>query len=371
MAEGPILNTKRLSSHNCRQMRIGLIARADNAGLGAQTWEFYRHMQPSKTVVVDMSRETRMPWYPDRYTGSPVVSLHGWLSNEDLIAEFLQDLDVVYTAETPYNWAVFRIARRMGVKTVLHANYEFLDYAVEDNLPPCDELWMSSLWNYDRVPYQSWDIPGCRYVPTPVDRQRCQLRRPPEDERASVFLHICGQETILDRNGTEAVLGAIPRVQSRDVQFLFWSPRHIHNYVEHQAWHDPRVKFWHHNVEDYWRLYDQGDVLLLPRRYGGQSLQMQEALSSGFPVISTDVDPQTWFLPEDWRISCRHQQQFRAKTYVECYQPSVQELAEKIDWFATRPLLPESEKADKIAESLSWDLWSEKYREIMKELIDG
>ena len=36
-------------------MKLGLIARADNTGLGMQTWEFYRAMKPEKTLVVDIS----------------------------------------------------------------------------------------------------------------------------------------------------------------------------------------------------------------------------------------------------------------------------------------------------------------------------
>jgi hypothetical protein len=31
-------------------MRLGLIARADNSGLGMQTWEFYNHMKPKQNT---------------------------------------------------------------------------------------------------------------------------------------------------------------------------------------------------------------------------------------------------------------------------------------------------------------------------------
>ena len=34
-------------------MKIGLIARADRTGLAVQTWEFWRNMQPYKTLVIN------------------------------------------------------------------------------------------------------------------------------------------------------------------------------------------------------------------------------------------------------------------------------------------------------------------------------
>lgn len=44
-------------------------------------------------------------------------------------------------------------------------------------------------------------------------------------------------------------------------------------------------------VEDYWRLYDGMEVLILPRRYGGLSLKVQEALGAGMVVVMSDVSP--------------------------------------------------------------------------------
>ncbi|MGW8178315.1 MAG: hypothetical protein ACWGQW_06055 [bacterium] len=50
-------------------MRVGLIARADKTGLGIQTYEFYKQMNPDKVMVVDLShcsgQSPDMSLYPD------------------------------------------------------------------------------------------------------------------------------------------------------------------------------------------------------------------------------------------------------------------------------------------------------------------
>lgn len=52
-------------------MKIGLLARSDDVGLGVQSLEFYRHMHPDKVLVVDMTAHSRRggpnhpEWYPD------------------------------------------------------------------------------------------------------------------------------------------------------------------------------------------------------------------------------------------------------------------------------------------------------------------
>ena len=66
-------------------MRLGLIARCDQSGLGVQTHEFYRHMQPDKTLVIDVGHlynkttHCNKRSYPDRYPDATVYS--DWTPN--------------------------------------------------------------------------------------------------------------------------------------------------------------------------------------------------------------------------------------------------------------------------------------------------
>jgi glycosyltransferase involved in cell wall biosynthesis len=49
------------------------------------------------------------------------------------------------------------------------------------------------------------------------------------------------------------------------------------------------------NEPDYWKLYRDFDVLLMPRRFGGLCLPAQEAAAAGLALVMTDTSPnQTW-----------------------------------------------------------------------------
>ena len=45
-------------------MKLGLIARADNGGLGTLSWEFARHLKPHKVLLVENGIYQT---FPERY----------------------------------------------------------------------------------------------------------------------------------------------------------------------------------------------------------------------------------------------------------------------------------------------------------------
>src|ERR1700730_17885688 len=106
-------------------MRLGLIARADNTGLGVQCFEFAQHMHPDKVLVVDYELMSPYPYnkkcHPERYPDSTIIQGN---PTPDEYTEFLKDLDVVFTCETSYGTYLYTIARELGVRTILQPNYE-------------------------------------------------------------------------------------------------------------------------------------------------------------------------------------------------------------------------------------------------------
>ncbi len=52
-------------------------------------------------------------------------------------------------------------------------------------------------------------------------------------------------------------------------------------------------------VPNYWDLYADADVLVLPRRYGGLCLPAQEATASGLALIMSDAEPQRSIWPAE------------------------------------------------------------------------
>src|SRR5690242_3531040 len=104
----------------------------DNGGLGVQTKEFYDHMNPDKTLAVDLSEQTGYMSFPERY---PNAIFDKYPLDTKRIAEFLDGLDVVFTAESPYNYALFDMARERGITTIQQYNYEQIDYFQIEGLP--------------------------------------------------------------------------------------------------------------------------------------------------------------------------------------------------------------------------------------------
>lgn len=355
-------------------LRIGLVARADNTGLGIQTHEFYRHMEPHKTMVVDISRYNGNQQYPERYPGAQFV--FGMPTAED-IERFLQDLDVVFVAEAPYNYYLYQRARELGVKTAVQYNYEFFDWFIHPEWPKPDMLIAPSVWHYEEVNAwcNSMGLSGQPiahvYLHCPVNRDVLPRR---EILEAKTFLHVAGRSAAHDRNGTLSVIAASKYLKSDATIVVHFQGEQG---IGHQATHTFDDYFSYLNEhggeqiimtqgehKDYQDIYKNGDVLLLPRRYGGNCLPLNEAMSVGMPVIMSDISPNNKLLPPEWLVPATHINTFTPRTTIDIYDVSPQELAAKIDEFATmgpKRFKRETDLADAIADSISWSRLKPRY----------
>jgi hypothetical protein len=73
-------------------MRLGLIARADNRGLGQQTWAVQRNLHPAKTMVVDCPSMQPLQLHTDRFPGAHIVR---GLPTEVDYAQFLEGINAL------------------------------------------------------------------------------------------------------------------------------------------------------------------------------------------------------------------------------------------------------------------------------------
>jgi len=335
---------------------LGLIARADNSGLGVQTWELYRHLQPAKTLVIDVSHlhdqseHCNKATHLDRFPGAMVHQ--GWKPGAGTIDAFLDGLDTVLTCETPYNPALFTQARNRGIRTVLQYNYEFLD----TNQPHPDVYAAPSLWRFDDAPPNKVHLP----VPIATDRFTPRTR-----DHATDFVHIVGRPAIHDRNGTNDLLAALKFVNSnitvtiktQDQQFspsLAGIPDNV------------TVRIDRTDVRDYWDNYLTGDVLVMPRRFGGLCLPVNEALGAGMPVIMPDVSPNNLWLPTEWLVESGWCAAFQAKQRIDIYSANHKALAAKIDQFTSPGFYTAAKaKAVDLAKRLSWDELLPEYQRVL------
>lgn len=344
-------------------LRIGLIARADNRGLGNQTWELYRHLKPTRTLVASLGRRTPYDEHVARYPDARVADV----SREDLFSEddmawLLQGCDVLICSETPYDMRVWEWAREAGIPTVLQANPEFYPYAQDPGMPCPDVVLNPTTWRLDKMP-------GAVHLPHPVDRARLPFRR---RERALTFLHVVGHRAAADRQGTQLLMHALRHIRSR-VRVVIRTQSPLPSYPMRTRVPGQVVDVVHEDVEDYWSLYDGADVLIAPRRFGGQSLPVNEAHSCGLPVIALERSPEsTW--PGLLRVPSSVLRHINTKGgSIPVYQCNPRDLACAIDQLAEDPALVQrlSSEADARAQAMSWDVLGPKYLGLLERLASG
>jgi hypothetical protein len=231
---------------------LGLIVRATETGLGYQTYEMWRHLRPDVTVCIDVSpisnhrsQPQHLDWYPDAVV-TPWSGHRHPVTDDALDA--LASCDTVLSVET---WYDLRIPQQ-AARSVLYVNPEL--YRAEEI---ATDYWAPTSWEIDRLPA------GTRVVPMPVATDRPW-------RRGDGFLAVEGTGAMGDRNGVDI---------AREAARLAGVPLQVASQLDGRGMAEP------------WDVYALGDVLVLPRRYGGLSLVAQEAMAAGLAVVMPDCEP--------------------------------------------------------------------------------
>lgn len=310
-------------------MRIGVVTPGTDRGLGIQSWEAARNLDASVLFVETNDRSA--PSHPERFPDATRVR---WRSGLDpkAVRNWLRTVDVVYSPETFFDPRLPKWAEAAGVVTVLHANPEFWTGAQEPS-----RLWSATPWRRDFLPERT------EVVPFPVAADRFTPAVP--HDGPCRFVHVAGKRALADRNGTDTVVAAISRlsrpcevrivVQHGEVPALADIPRHVTVTLV-----DPPA--------DYWRLYDAADALVLPRRYGGLCLPVQEACAAGLAVVMSALTPNgMWPGP---RVPAA----FRRKVTMPCGRVPVHEVDPRLLANVMDALADPEVRAGFRAESLAW-----------------
>lgn len=351
-------------------MKLGILCYASPTGLGYQTRDYVKYLNPDKLLAVDLSMYNGMPVYKEWYEGRNVIWTSG-VPNNDEINRFLDGLDVVFMAETPLNYYLFEEAKRRGIKTFNAFNYEFLDYFKHPEWEVPTVLAAPTVWNIDIV--RGLNKTKVHHFPVPVERNH-PVRE--INELKKVF-HIIGRPAVNDRNGTLSFLSAIERI-GRKYEYIVYLQEptdfRAKEYYEPvrkrlmEVKESVGIKIVKNSVDNK-ELFSEGDLLILPRRYGGLCLPMQEALSWGIPVIMTDISPNDSVLPKNWLVKAVQKTMFRGHAEIPVYEADIDDLVVKIGQFADGNFMKESNHiADGIGESLSWENLKPKYLQWFAEL---
>jgi glycosyltransferase involved in cell wall biosynthesis len=136
---------------------------------------------------------------------------------------------------------------------------------------------------------------------------------------------------------------------------------------------DSRVVLLKQNIKNRENLYFGFDGMILPRRYAGLCLPMNEALMSAMPVFMTDLSPNNKILPERWLVPATQTGQFKAKSIIDVYSANPKHLAELVDNYmrmTRKKQLKMKNQAFEIANStFSVEVLKDKYLNLFESLM--
>lgn len=306
-------------------MKIGMIVRSDLTGLGFQSKELTKVLNPRKVLHINSFRFNRNLQHPSWYRDYKVVSSFGF-PNVSKIKEFLKGLDVVVSCETFYNDQFIDIAKSMNVKTVLQFNFEFLDYLQREDLQTPDLLIAPSPWRINEVIEKLGDRSKIALIPPPLSLDEFNENREINLQKTHYkVLHVAGRIAHLDRNGTK-IVDEVRKKLNKRIEVNITIQKKPWDFLPSRSSDYLRIK----NRED---LYKGYDLVLLPRRYGGLCLPMNEALASALPVVMSNIEPNSKVLPEYWLVDATKQTEFMARELIEVFDIRPEDIVSKVENF--------------------------------------
>jgi len=347
--------------------KLGMVLRNDTGGLGNISEAFYKHLSPNKYIVIEYDGALscgRFDSTPER--ASAVV--HGTLADlhqkitDDMMIRFLRGLDALLCFETPYNWRMFDLARELGVRTYLMIMYEWTRNPIPSKP---DVILVPQSWYRSEI-----EAMGCEthFIPLPVDRDVYKFQK---RSTAKTFLCNLGRykKSTMDRDGASLVLRALPLVKNPDVKFVLrtsqsWPYRVVSNM-------DSRIKVDCNPKKNAADNYRRGDVLLIPRQHEAMSMPCQEAISCGIPILTTGLNPHAAGFPQSWLIPHTDERPLKLNRMIKQVTVTPEDIAAKIDQWAGRDISADSERADFLAEEISWPNQIDQYREVLGMPLDN
>jgi glycosyltransferase involved in cell wall biosynthesis len=309
-------------------MRIGIVARCDDTGLGNQTRELVNMLQPDKILLINSrffnQNKQHTEWY-DGYNYKTTVK--GFPTSSE-IADFVKGVDVVISCETFYNPKFIDIARKYGVKTILQYNYEFFGNLTNPDWSLPDILIAPSLWNMDKIVQLYGDRCKVVYLPPPTNHEKFKNAKENNISKThNRILHIGGKAAVKDRNGTNTVIDML-RYSKGDYEVVIKTQSELNI-----SYKNDRLTIETNTTKDPQDLYSGYDAMVLPRRYAGLCLPMNEALLSGLPVFMPRISPNNVILPDEWTVEASKIDEFKAKAIIDVYDVDPKTLASRLDYY--------------------------------------
>lgn len=337
-------------------LAISAIVRADCGGLGTLSRMFGHYLGFHRTLsIVRFPGECDLDAFANnREVGDEGITIEQarWLC---------EGADVVLSFETWYGETVPRIARQLGVKTVLVPMYECCP-ADWRELRLTDLAICPTALDEAEMRHHTPGLQRARktVLTVPFDTRRIAFHR---RRRATAFVHHMGHGGLRGRNGTASVLAAWQYVTS-DARLIVrrQSPLPV------PMPRDPRITVMDDSPRNYWQLWNEtGDIYLHPTYWDALSLPIHEALASGMPVMTTRFWPHCDLARDrhvhrgNLPISSQRLAIAPARTRwqricrtITAYEMTPQTIAAAVDAVYDRDIRAASDEARRHAERHSW-----------------
>jgi hypothetical protein len=342
-------------------VRLGIIARSDNTGLGNQTRELVKMLNPSKILLINSSHFNGNEQHPEWYSGYNVTTTKKGMASKEEAYEFLDGLDVVISCEIFYNNSFVTMAKKRKVKTILQYNYEFLDYLVNSEVDLPDVLVAPSVWNFEDVEQRFSDRSKVVHLPPPTSVELfSNASKTNKSKIHKKILHIGGKAAVKDRNGTNTVVEML-KYSNADYELVIKSQTPLDIPCD-----DPRLTIDTSSPDSRESLYEGYDAMILPRRYAGLCLPMNEALLSSLPVFMTNISPNNSILPEEWLLDSIKTDRLMTRTMLDVYEGDAKMLASLIDHYYDSDITTAKSKAFDIGfNNFSTEVLYKKYQHLL------
>lgn len=336
-------------------MSCGILARCDNGGLAALTREVHRHCHPDRTLLLDLEEQGRGNCTPDEYIHGNVYrcTWKGGLPDRALEWIVAPGIDSLWSAEFWYDDRLLREAHGKAIKTVCCAMPELSSWAIPGDTSICPRLLnVPTEWRRDT-------LPNAQVLPVPIARDRLPFRH----RTHAVHLYHPTGAAMLDRNGTQLLLDALPFVTTRELSLTIRSERPVNVPACNVD-----VAIVSDAQPDYWDAYpDDIDLLVLPRRYGGLSLPVQECASLGVPSLMLASDPyaQAPFVTSVPSTGSHEERMKGGRVPVHAADP--RSIATALDWLVRHPdeHADASRSCDAWAAGHSWETLGPRWRQVL------
>jgi hypothetical protein len=319
-------------------------------------------LNPTKILLIDSSHFNGNEQHPEWYSEYDVMRTKKGMASKEEVYEFLEGLDVVISCEIFYHNSFIAIAKKRKVKTILQYNYEFLDYLVNPDVDLPDILVSPSLWNFEDVVDKFSDRAKVIHLPPPTSVDLfLNAKNINQSKTHKKILHIGGKAAVKDRNGTNTVIEML-NYSKADYELVIKSQTPLEIKC-----HDPRLTIDTSSPDSRENLYEGYDAMILPRRYAGLCLPMNEALLASLPVFMTNISPNNSLLPEQWLIDANKTDRLMTRTMLDVYEGDAKMLAKLVDNYYDSDISVDKSKAFDIGvNNFSSQILYQKYQDLLE-----